>query len=67
MILHPPNGRAYLVPRHGISIQSQEHLWNCYLEFTNLVKSKKFDDDLVFMWREDFKELYDNYKKEPKE
>jgi hypothetical protein len=61
VINHFPNGRAYLIPRHNEEINSKEHLWNCYLQFKNLILSKKFDDDLVFLWKEDFNELYENY------
>jgi hypothetical protein len=68
MIIHPPNGRAYLVPRRrsDSGVDSTTWIYHCYLQFKELIQSKKWDDDLVFMWREDFNELYNNYHPENK-
>ena len=73
MIDFPKNGRAFLISYHELEItipheesikRARLFLWDCYISFIKLVQPKKsWHDDLVLLYREDYMELIENYKK----
>jgi hypothetical protein len=66
MIGHFENSRAFLVSRYELEDEKDKgFLWDCFKKFRELVTPKNhYGDDLVLLWRDDFNELYNNYRKD---